>query len=73
MLYIPGQFAAGYQALTDGAEASYLVSEFYTPETERGVRFDDPAFGIIWPLPATEVSDKDRAWPFFGRALEMSA
>jgi dTDP-4-dehydrorhamnose 3,5-epimerase len=64
-LYIPDMFAHGYQALTDGAEVAYQVSEFYTPGYERGVRYDDPAFGIEWPLPATVISEKDSAWvPF---------
>ena len=62
-IYVPDMFAHGNQALTDGAELLYLVGEFYTPGCERGVRFDDPAIGIEWPLPVTVVSDKDRAWP----------
>jgi len=64
-LYIPDMFAHGYQALTDGAEVAYQVSEFYTPGYERGVRYDDPAFGIEWPLPATVISEKDAAWALF--------
>jgi dTDP-4-dehydrorhamnose 3,5-epimerase len=62
-LYVPDLFAHGYQALTDGAEALYQVSEFYTPGVEGGLRYDDPALGIDWPLPATEVSEKDQTWP----------
>lgn len=61
--YIPDLFAHGYQALTDGAEALYQVSEFYTPGVEGGLRYDDPVLGIDWPLPATEVSEKDQSWP----------
>lgn len=64
-LYIPDMFAHGYQALTDGAEVAYQVSEFYTPGYERGVRYDDPAFGIEWPLPVTVISEKDSAWAPF--------
>ena len=64
-LYIPEMFAHGYQALTDGAEVLYQVGEFYTPGCERGFRYDDPAFGIEWRLPVTEISDKDLAWPPF--------
>jgi dTDP-4-dehydrorhamnose 3,5-epimerase len=45
-------FAHGYQALVDGAEALYQVSEFYTPGVEQGLRYDDPALGIKWPLPS---------------------
>lgn len=63
-LYIPEMFAHGYQTLTDGAEVLYQVSEFYTPECERGIRHNDPSFGIEWPLPVAEISEKDAAWPF---------
>lgn len=62
-LYVPEMFAHGYQALEDGAEALYSVSEFYTPGVERGLRYDDPVLGIDWPLPAVEVSEKDLSWP----------
>jgi dTDP-4-dehydrorhamnose 3,5-epimerase len=62
-LYVPALCAAGYQALTDEAEVLYFVSEFYSPEHERGLRYDDPALAIEWPLPAAEVSPKDRSWP----------
>lgn len=64
MLYVPEGFAHGFQTLQDDTEIFYLVSEFYAPEAEGGVRWDDAAFGIEWPLGApTEISDKDRAWP----------
>lgn len=69
-LYIPPSCAAGAQALADGTEMFYLVSSAYSPEHERGLRFDDPAIGIHWPLPATHVSDKDRAWPLLARSEE---
>jgi dTDP-4-dehydrorhamnose 3,5-epimerase len=62
-LYVPELFAHGYQALTDGAEVVYQVSEFYAPDRERGLRFDDPALGIRWPLPVSEISEKDASWP----------
>jgi dTDP-4-dehydrorhamnose 3,5-epimerase len=45
----------------------YLASAFYDPTAARGVRFDDPAFGIQWPLPATVVSEQDRNWPLVER------
>lgn len=64
-LYVPDMFGHGYQALTDGAEVVYQVSEFYTPGQERGLRFDDPAFGIQWPMEVTVISDKDASWPLF--------
>jgi dTDP-4-dehydrorhamnose 3,5-epimerase len=65
-LYIPEQFAQGFQTLTDDTEVYYQMSAFYDPACQRGVRYDDPAFGIAWPLPVTEISDKDRNWPLLG-------
>lgn len=64
-LYVPEMFAHGYQTLTDGAEVVYQVGEFYTPGYERGLHYDDPIFGIEWPLPVTEISDKDASWSLF--------
>jgi len=61
-LYVPEMFAHGYQSLTDGAEVVYQVGEFYTPGYERGLRYDEPALGIEWPLPVTVISEKDAAW-----------
>jgi len=61
-LYVPKRFAHGYQVLEDDTETTYLVSEFYTPGMEGGLRFDDPRLAISWPLPISEVSPKDRAW-----------
>jgi dTDP-4-dehydrorhamnose 3,5-epimerase len=63
MIYVPRGFAHGYQTLSDDAEVFYLVSHAYTPGAESGICYDDQAFGITWPLPASEISDKDRAWP----------
>ena len=61
-LYVPERFAHGYQVLEDGTETSYQVGEFYTPEAEGGLRYDDPRLGLSWPLPVAEISEKDRAW-----------
>lgn len=61
-LYVPEMFAHGYQTLTDGAEVVYQVNEFYTPGYERGLRYNDPALDIKWPLPVSEISDKDANW-----------
>lgn len=61
-LYVPGMFAHGYQTLTDDTEVIYQVSEFYTPNTERGLRYDDPSLGLDWPLPVSEISEKDTNW-----------
>lgn len=68
-LYVPEMFAHGYQTLTDKAEVIYQMSEFYTPGYERGLRYDDSAFGIEWPLPISEISEKDMAWPLFAAAI----
>lgn len=64
-LYVPPMFAHGYQTLTDGAEVAYQVSEAYTPGTERGLRHDDPALGLVWPLAVAVISDKDASWPLW--------
>jgi dTDP-4-dehydrorhamnose 3,5-epimerase len=71
-LYVPGMFAHGFQTLADDTEVSYLVSEFYTPGMERGLRHDDPEFGIEWPLPVSVISEKDAAWPLFAEQLELA-
>ncbi len=62
-LYVPEMFAHGYLALTDGAQAFYSASEFYTPGVEQGIRYDDPTLDIQWPIPVTIVSEKDASWP----------
>lgn len=61
-LYVPERFAHGYQALRDKTETSYQVGEFYTPNAEGGLRFDDARLGLSWPLPVSVVSDKDQAF-----------
>lgn len=63
MLYVPAGCAHGCQSLEDSTEIYYLTSCFYSPNSARGVRFDDPAFNIQWPLAATQVSEQDRNWP----------
>jgi dTDP-4-dehydrorhamnose 3,5-epimerase len=66
LLYVPPGLAHGYQTLTDETEAMYLHSAVHAPEAERGVRWDDPVFGIEWPETDQRVlSAKDRAWPDF--------
>ena len=62
-LYVPEGFAHGFLTLTDDVEVFYQVSAFYAPGKEQGLRYDDPAIAIQWPLPVTEISDKDAAWP----------
>jgi dTDP-4-dehydrorhamnose 3,5-epimerase len=61
-LYVPERFAHGYQALRDTTDTSYQVGEFYTPDAEGGLRFDDPQLGLQWPLPVSVISPKDQAF-----------
>lgn len=62
-VFIPEGLAHAYQALTDDAEVIYSSSCFYTPGAERGLRWNDPAFKIDWPIKDAIVSDKDMKWP----------
>lgn len=64
-LYVPEGCAHGFQALEDSTEVFYQMSEFYYPELARGVRWNDPAFGIHWPIPDPLLSDRDRSYPDF--------
>lgn len=63
MLYVPKGFAHGYQTLEADSEVFYQVSQFYTPQAEQGVRWDDPRFSIQWPDDERIISDKDKNWP----------
>jgi dTDP-4-dehydrorhamnose 3,5-epimerase len=63
MLYIPEGCAHGYETLQDRTEMHYMTSQFYSPAAARGARFDDPAFGIEWPLVPLVISAQDRNWP----------
>jgi dTDP-4-dehydrorhamnose 3,5-epimerase len=63
MVYIPAGFAHGFQAITDEVEMIYYHSAFYNPEHEQGLRFDDPALMIRWPMPVSVISPKDRNYP----------
>jgi dTDP-4-dehydrorhamnose 3,5-epimerase len=65
MLYVPEQFAHGFITLADETEATYQVSEFYTPGSERGIRYDDPRFAIEWPAAVKVISEKDQNWDDF--------
>ncbi len=65
MLYVPECFAHGFQTLEDHTEVIYHVSEFYTPKAEQGIRYNDPAFKIHWPLEVEVISPKDENWPDF--------
>jgi dTDP-4-dehydrorhamnose 3,5-epimerase len=65
MLYIPEGFAHGFQTLADDTEVFYQMSEFYTPGAARGVRWDDPAFGLAWPDDERIIIARDQSYPDF--------
>jgi dTDP-4-dehydrorhamnose 3,5-epimerase len=62
-LYIPPGFAHGFYVLSEGAHILYKCTDFYTPEDEYGLRWDDPALGIDWPMSDPILSDRDRHYP----------
>jgi dTDP-4-dehydrorhamnose 3,5-epimerase len=65
MLYVPEGFAHGFLTLTEDTYVYYQMSEYYTPEYARGVRWDDPAFGIKWPENVNVISERDANYPDF--------
>ena len=71
-LYVPEMCAHGYQTLTDSVEVLYQMGAAYASECARGVRYDDPAFGISWSLPVTDISQQDRSWPLMA-SLNLTA
>ncbi len=73
MFYLPEGCAHGFQTLTDDSEVLYFMSEFYAPGYGRGVRHDDPAFAIEWPLHITCLSEADRSWPAYEPACLAAA
>jgi dTDP-4-dehydrorhamnose 3,5-epimerase len=70
MIYIPEGFAHGFQALTDNCELLYHHSAFYTPGSEVGIRYDDPVINIQWPLPVTDISDRDLSHPLLNQTFK---
>lgn len=66
MLYVPEGFAHGLLTLENDTEVFYQMTEFYAPESQRGFRWNDPAFAIIWPEEAKFISERDRSYPDFG-------
>jgi len=63
MLYVPEGFAHGFLTLEDNTEIFYQMSDFYSPHSSKGVRWNDPAFGIYWPFPPSVISDRDQSYP----------
>ena len=68
MLYVPENFAHGFQTLEDDTEVFYQMSEFYNPESARGIRWDDPVFGIQWPHADRIISARDATYPDFNQS-----
>jgi len=64
-LFIPEGFAHGFQTLEDNCEVFYQMSAFYSPEHQRGIRYNDPAFEINWPIKTTVISDRDSNYEDF--------
>ncbi|MBO6575322.1 MAG: dTDP-4-dehydrorhamnose 3,5-epimerase [Rhodothermales bacterium] len=64
-LFVPPRFAHGFLTLEDETVATYQVGEFYTPGVEGGLRYDDPALGLSWPVPVEVISEKDTQWAGF--------
>lgn len=62
-VYIPPGVAHGFQTLADDCDVLYMMTDVYRPELAAGVRYDDPAFGIHWPLPVSVIADRDRDYP----------
>jgi dTDP-4-dehydrorhamnose 3,5-epimerase len=70
MLYIPEGFAHGFQSLEDNCELIYHHTEFYTPNFESGIRYDDPKIKIQWPLPVTMLSPRDKSHPYLDESFK---
>jgi len=71
MLYIPEGFAHGFQTLEDHSEVSYQLFELYHPESERGVRWNDPCFNVQWPLEVTVISERDNTYADYQRLQKV--
>lgn len=65
MLWVPGGFAHGFQTVVDDTTVTYKTTAEYSPEHERGIRWDDPEFAIPWPIAQPTLAERDRRWPFF--------
>jgi dTDP-4-dehydrorhamnose 3,5-epimerase len=72
-LYIPAGVAHGFQTLEDDTEVAYQITADYAPAAAAGVRFEDPALGIAWPLPVTVISERDRQLPRFEPGRDVTA
>jgi len=73
MMYVPKGCGHGFVTLSDATEAFYFADEFYAPDLERGVRWNDAKFGIEWPIEPKVLSDKDQKWPDFNPSFHLNA
>jgi dTDP-4-dehydrorhamnose 3,5-epimerase len=73
MMYVPKGFAHGFITLADDTEAFYFVDEFYSPEHERGVRYNDPKFALHWPMAPAVISEKDMSHRNFDPVWHLGA
>ena len=71
MLYVPRGFAHGFMTLSDDTEIMYFSSNFYSPDHERGIRYDDKAFDLELPFLPNSISDKDNSWPDFNEKFHQ--
>lgn len=71
MLFVPKGFAHGFLTLADDTEAFYLVTEYYSPQHERGLRYNDPKLGVRWPFEPAVISDKDRNHPDYNPDIHL--
>lgn len=72
MLLVPKGCANAFLTLEDETEVTYLVSQYYTPAAERGIRWDDPAFAITWPFAPAVISSKDSSWPDYATRRDLA-
>jgi dTDP-4-dehydrorhamnose 3,5-epimerase len=72
-LYIPEACGHGFLTLEDSSEVFYQMTEVYVPGAGRGVRWDDPAFGVAWPGEVAVISERDRKYPDFGAVAAQAA
>jgi dTDP-4-dehydrorhamnose 3,5-epimerase len=70
MLYIPEGFAHGFQTLETNCELIYHHSEYYTPQAEAGIRYNDPLLSVVWPLRTTEISERDLSHPLLNEQFK---
>lgn len=73
MMFVPKGFGHAFLTLEENTEALYLVTEFYSPENERGIRWNDTKIGIEWPIEPVIISDKDKTHPDFNISYHCNA